>query len=513
MSVNITTVRTEIKKVVDPVKTSLAALVTNVSGVRSSVTALATRVGQVEGRVDQHDKDLGLAGEQAEESLAKSIEIEQRVMLLEADHNVLRAKVEQQKVHFAGLHAAHAQAINALGESVTELGELVEELLDGDEDPPAPEPWPFASIQEAVDAAAPGDVVLVPASVWTETVTLNKAIVLKGQPGALITGGETREYGVIITASGAILDGFEVCWTATPRQRGMVQVEGALDVIVRNCRLHHSQGACLSIIEGRAAVQHCDIYASAYLGVHGWHAHGSTFEGCRIHDHQAAPDTHGWEHGGLKMSQTRDLTVIGCEIDHNAGPGLWADIYCENWLIQGNNIHHNAGPGLFYEVSRGAVVRGNRIWQCGHGSPGWNEGAAVRLANAADCLIEQNIVAWCADGMTVSQQNRTDWPLRQHVTGNLIRDNLVALANPRGEHNTFGIAFVWDTQNGQRGWSHSGNRVYHAHAPGPWGFGGPEGWWENSAAGFAQFEPSGVWLDVNVLTAELVAAGLPVHWE
>lgn len=374
------------------------------------------------------------------------------------------------------LHNKQAGDITALSLTTqAELGQLSTRISALESaPPPEPEPWPHTSIQAVVDAAKAGDVIIIPAGVYLETVHLNKAVTLRGNPGAIIDGDGKREHGVIITASGATLAGFEVCYGVTARQRGMVQVQGCLDVTVRDCHIHDTTGACLSIIDATADVNNCDIHGSAYLGVHGWQAHHSIIQNCRIHDNQAAPDTLGWEHGGLKVSETNGLSVNACKVYANSGPGLWADINCEDWLVTHSRIYDNAGPAIFYEVSKGLTADNNVMYGNGHGSPGWNEGAAVRLANSAGCHIHDNIVAWNADGLTISQQNRTDWPGHQDVINNTFERNLVAIANPSARENVFGLAFVWDTTNGQRQWDHRGNRAYHAHPNGPWGFGGPD---------------------------------------
>lgn len=403
--------------------------------------------------------------------------------------------------------------VEALRRDVADLQNRVTALEAPPPEPePEPAPWPHPNIQSAINLAREGDIIIVPAGIYRETVLLNKRVTLRGNPGAIIDGDNLREHGVIITADGAVLEGFEVRNHITPRQQGAVQVRGCEDVFIRGCHIHHTTGACLSLYEATAFVTGCDIHDSDYLGVHGWAAHGSRIDTCRIHDNLASDDTHGWEHGGLKISGTVGLKVHACEFFSNDGPAIWADINCADWFVADCHLYDNSGPGIFYEVSSRLTANHNLIYNNGHGSPNWGEGAGIRLANAAYCHLHDNTVAWNADGLVITMQNRTDWPGHQDVINNTIENNVIAIANPSGVHNTLGLAFVWDTDNGQRSWMHSGNRAYHAHPSGPWGFGGPEGWGPNLLTWFETFDESGVWLTEAEAEAELTAAGVPTDW-
>lgn len=416
------------------------------------------------------------------------------------------ADVETLRRDMADLHNKQAADINALAARVTALEQATP--------PPTPEPapWPYANIQSAVNMAAEGDTIVVPPGVYRETVLLNKRVTLDGTAGAIIEGDNIRQHGVIITADGATLEGFEVRNHVTHRQQGAVQVRGCEDVLISRCHVHHTTGACISIYEAHANVMNCDIHDSEYLGVHGWAAHGSSIGGGRIHDNLASDDTLGWEHGGLKVSGTNDFYIRDCEFYNNDGPAIWADINCGRWLVDNCDLFDNSGPGIFYEVSSDLKARNNRIYGNGHGSPNWGEGAGIRLANAAGCHLHNNTVAWNADGLVITHQNRTDWPGHQDVVNNTIENNLVAIANPQARHNTLGIAFVWDTDVGRRQWDHRNNRFYHAHPAGPWANGGPEGWWPNNQ--YMNFEPDGgVLLTQAQVEAELEPAGVPVSWE
>lgn len=377
------------------------------------------------------------------------------------------------------------------------------------------------SIQAAVDAAAPGATVTIPPGIYRETVTIGKPLTLVGEPGAVIDGRDAagnvvRERWMRIASNDVTVRGFEMQYANNPSQQGGLSNDGHSNVTFESLNLHHAGGAALSIRSTAAAFSahnvravNCDIHENGQLGVHGWGSIDCLIENCRIYANHTLGLDLAWEAGGIKAAETARLTVRGCEIYANDGAAVWFDVMCSECVVEGSRIHGNTSTGVHYEVSSGGRITGNQFWANGFSTPGWAQGAAVRLANSRDCVVEGNIAAWNADGLCITMQHRTDWPGHQEVVNNVIRDNVVAIANPHGEHNVLGIAFVWDTDIGSRGWSHSGNALFHADPGGPWSCGGPEGWGPNDAGWFQSYDVNGRWLSLEELVSRLQAVGMP----
>jgi nitrous oxidase accessory protein NosD len=377
------------------------------------------------------------------------------------------------------------------------------------------------SIQAAVDAAAPGATVTIPPGLYRETVTIGKPLTLVGEPGAVIDGRDeaghvVRERWVRIASNDVTVRGFEMQYASNPSQQGAISNDGFSNITFDSLNLHHAGGAALSIRSNGVAFSahnvravNCDIHENGQLGVHGWGSIDSLIENCRIYANHTLGLDLAWEAGGIKVAETARLMIRGCDVYANDGAGIWFDVMCSDCVVDWSRIHGNTSTGVHYEVSGGGRIAFNQLWANGFSSPGWGQGAAVRLANSRDCVIEGNIAAWNADGLCVTMQDRTDWPGHQEVVNNVLRDNVVAIANPHGEHNVLGIAFVWDTDNGTRSWSHTGNALFHAHSGSPWSCGGPEGWGPNDAGWFQYFDANGLWLSQEELVSRLSAAGLP----
>ena len=130
-----------------------------------------------------------------------------------------------------------------------------------------------------------------------------------------------------------------------------------------------------------------------------------------IHDNNIAGFDPEWESGGLKATIQTNLILDGNVVDHNAGPGLWCDIYCSNVTITGNRLSYNTYAGILYEVSRGGHITGNTAWANGFGKNVWGWGAGILVSSSQDTEVADNLVAWNArTGISIVSQDRTDWP-------------------------------------------------------------------------------------------------------
>ena len=127
-----------------------------------------------------------------------------------------------------------------------------------------------------------------------------------------------------------------------------------------------------------------------------------------------------WHAGGMKcIPACRAVTVRGCTVRDNDGPGIWfdhaqGDIVIEDNLVVGNKT------GIFYEISSpaegdeyGALIRNNRVVGSAH------QGIYVSASECA--IVERNT---CYDnwaGIVVHGMPRGKFRLRNNV----VRNNIV----------------------------------------------------------------------------------------
>lgn len=217
----------------------------------------------------------------------------------------------------------------------------------------------------------------------------------------------TRARWIVGGADDVRIERFTMRHAANPAQNGALNNDGRSRWTIAQNALSDTHGPLLSI-EGGAGhvVQDNVISGSGQLGVHGTDAVDVLVQGNLIRDNNLAGFDPAWEAGGLKMTTMTRLTLANNEVSNNDGWGLWCDIDCRDTTITGNRVHHNSRIGIAYEISRRATITNNVVWENGHGVTGWGRGSGIICQNCTATTIADNLVAWCPDGIAVTEQDR-----------------------------------------------------------------------------------------------------------
>jgi len=89
-----------------------------------------------------------------------------------------------------------------------------------------------------------------------------------------------------------------------------------------------------------------------------------------------------WGSGGVKLTQTEEVTFRGCEFGFNLGPGLWFDCNNRGVTVEACRSHHNLA-GIFIEISPGPFeFRDNLCFA--------NDGPGILVGESYDGVIEGN---------------------------------------------------------------------------------------------------------------------------
>lgn len=310
-----------------------------------------------------------------------------------------------------------------------------------------------SSLQRRIDRAAPGSTLEVPACIYRETIRIDKPLVLVTD-GATIDGGRIRKYGIVVTADDVVIQGFEVRRTRNPAQEGAIQVRDSNRFTLRGAYVHNSGGACISIVGGSGhVIAHSTLAYCAQEGFHLSRVTNTRVAYNRIHHNN--PDSRfdmEWEAGGGKASHSSGLTFVGNEVYRNRGPGLWCDLDCRNVVYRENRVRHNRWAGIMFEISDGARIVHNRVWENGWGKRTWGWGAGILISSSRNAEVAYNTVAWNADGISVVSQDRSDsyafepgvstW---NRVTRVRVHDNAVYLDPQRTDRSDkFAVGWIQD---------------------------------------------------------------------
>ncbi len=104
-------------------------------------------------------------------------------------------------------------------------------------------PGDYATVQAAIDAAVAGDEIVIAAGTWTENITINKTLTLKGAQAGIDARGRTGSETILTCASGhlvtvaavdVVLDGLTMTGTAAAGRLGNCDSHGS-GFEMRNC--------------------------------------------------------------------------------------------------------------------------------------------------------------------------------------------------------------------------------------------------------------------------------------
>lgn len=274
------------------------------------------------------------------------------------------------------------------------------------------------SLQEAINAALPGDVLLLAAKTYNEDILIRRAgkatapITLRGAgPGRSIILGTIR-----VEASFWQLQDFEV--NANGSDRDAIKISlSAHDIKIRRVHLHNGRGYGVRVGNDVARV---------------------LIDSCRINNFDAGEkDAHG-----VGIMTASDVTIRRCNISHTSGDAIQVNTpdypgynrFASTILIEQNQLHETRENALDIKSTHGLIARNNMIW--GFHAVDTSDGMAIQVQyDARDIQLLNNQIWSAAEGIEVSRgsKNGTAYPLapqRILIAGNLIRD---LVADPNGD--------------------------------------------------------------------------------
>ncbi|MFN0108971.1 MAG: right-handed parallel beta-helix repeat-containing protein [Blastocatellia bacterium] len=311
---------------------------------------------------------------------------------------------------------------------------------NGNNNNPGTAAQPWATLQKAVDAVAPGDVIIVRAGTYAgcrigKSGTANLPITLKADSGArpLINSlaSTNRHQSLIeienfdLRVSYWIVDGFEL--SGAPRHG--VDIRNADYITVQNCYSHNN---------GSTSVRGDGIF----LGFS--------------------------EHPTLQFN----------ELSYNSEHGLYHSNSADYPTIRGNRLHHNANAGIHIngDLSQGGdgvisfgLIEKNVIWENGVGG-----GSGINCDGLSDSIIRNNLLyANKASGIslyaidaaagasrnqvlhnTIIQASNGRWCLNippsdgvASPTGNVAKNNIFIHPGTRGSVTTYSAAALQSDYN------------------------------------------------------------------
>jgi parallel beta-helix repeat protein len=212
------------------------------------------------------------------------------------------------------------------------------------------------TIQDAINHAKPGATLKLPAGVYTEVLTINKPIHLKGEGSTqtiLSTTSPNNGYAIRITAEGVTLSGLDISNQGPGIYTTCVKIS-ASSTTIQNCSFHATPIG-IAIWNSTNTISGCDFIGCddegiVLLGTTKTPCSNNTITSCTFHENC----------DGIELQSARDNLIAFCTFTHNTHAGIDAiESNNNNNIISHCEFNNNQGFGLYLTGSTN-----NLITQC-----------------------------------------------------------------------------------------------------------------------------------------------------
>jgi parallel beta-helix repeat protein len=304
--------------------------------------------------------------------------------------------------------------------------------------------------QRVVDAHPAGTTYVIRAGIHLRNFSVRpkSGDTFCGEPGAVLHGGRSLRTAFSGGATRVTLDSITVRDYASGWQGAAIQPDAhAGGWIVRNVSALHNGWAGLLASDGMWILgghyndnDQLGIGGNATTGIvlDGLDRDPATFDGPEIARNHTLHADCDYEAGGMKWD-VGTVTIRNAHVHDNDCRGLWADINAHGALIEHNLIEDNFGEGIFYEISRDAIIRNNRVYGNGRRRAGWYWDGGITVASSSNVEIYGNRLSGNYNGITGTQQDRPEYTPPAHLLDGIHVHHNRVCATAAGQHPT-GVA-------------------------------------------------------------------------
>jgi hypothetical protein len=245
-------------------------------------------------------------------------------------------------------------------------------------------------------------------------------VLLGTNPAGHLVEVTTRKNWVITNANYVTLTNLAFRHAATASLEHAIGNDDHANFVVSNSTMSDAHGGMLSFGGGAMSSKAVNnrLMRAGDVAIGGYLSGGALIQGNTLTQNGYGGWDWNWQAGAIKMVSATNLTLDSNVAWGNNGPGLWCDIGCQTVTISNNKSHDNTGPGIQFEISTGARIYGNAVWNAQFGQPG------IFISNSGSAEVYDNYVYNSAPGIFVYDANRPD---SAPVTNNNIHNNFVIM--------------------------------------------------------------------------------------
>lgn len=209
----------------------------------------------------------------------------------------------------------------------------------------------YTSIQEAIDAANPGDIVYVYNGMYNENITITKTISLIGEDKSnTIINGSDPSYVLYVSADHVSISGFTIQSSGELIGTG-VGIHTNNNSITNNIINNNAHGICVYYSDNNNTISGNIIINNRYYGMKFYCSSNNIISDNTIINNS---------YDGIYFEESCSNNTISGNTINNNGNGIdfWDSI---NNDIIGNTINNNWGGILFYYSSSNIIYHNNLI--------------------------------------------------------------------------------------------------------------------------------------------------------
>jgi|GEM_PF-1902410 len=328
--------------------------------------------------------------------------------------------------------------------------------------------YPGDDIDDIADSSPKGTTFLIHGTHHRQSVSPRDGQRFLGAADAVLDGDDRTEFAFTGSADDVYIGGLEIRDYDSDHQRGAIDGSGDNWTVEGN-EIHHNAAVGVRLGGDGSTIRGNNIHHNAQLGISVHYA-----DDCVVQSNEIAYNNWqkefrwGFEAGGTKFWETRNLLVKGNWSHNNWGPGLWSDHDNINIVYDGNIVEDNAAAGIYHEISYDGVMRNNTLRRNGFDHDAWLWGGGITLASSQGVEIYGNVVEDNYNGITMTQQNRGSGAHGPYVVrNNFVHDNLIIDSGLSGAAEDIGSDAIFSANNrfenndyvGEVRWEWDGGRV------------------------------------------------------
>ncbi|MEM9201336.1 MAG: right-handed parallel beta-helix repeat-containing protein [Actinomycetota bacterium] len=248
----------------------------------------------------------------------------------------------------------------------------------------------FVDGQSLVQQASLAD--LVPGSFYVDRDA--DRVYLADDPSGHTVEVTSRKRAVLFAsgAAGSSIEGLTItAFSPTHTDgRGMVVVDRADDIVLRDVVLSYSSATALLAVRGdRLTLDRVSAISNGARGMSGDRLDELTISRSRFEhnnrerfDYQVCGSGTYCVLAGVKLTRSTNVDVTFSDFSDNQSTGFWCDLSCSDLVFVGNHAANNARHGAYFEVSERATIEANLFVA--------NGDAGVKTSGSRDVRIAHN---------------------------------------------------------------------------------------------------------------------------